>query len=459
MNKTLLQGNLVGESKLYTINQRSFLVLDQSSAVYEVSERFLNGPDLEINRQIEVLSKMRYLCRCKKVQPQINIESITLNIAHACNLVCDYCSVYQGTYNTSNPNQYMTIDTAKKAVDYLTNLSSRNVLTIEFFGGEPLLNFSLIKELTRYCLDKYPDRRFRFGINTNGTLINNEMAKLFSDRDFLIVVSLDGHQDMHDAHRKSHNGSGSWDLVTQGINLLKQYKVKYRIRSTTTPDSDYNLQQTYNRLKSAYPTAEGIDVRYESLYRYTGGADNIQNKFLLDNTFIFDKNSESGYRIHSLLSAILTSPSETVLFCEYGLKKLAVDPEGDLYLCPHSIPIKHLKRELYYNKIGNLDAGLDLQNTLPSKCRQCWALNLCGKGCHIRRMMNDEPDQNLCDFTFGVIEKCLTYIAENDLDTIYEKEVPSLLQYAANLHTLVKKTCPDIKPLFLLPCGNCSPSK
>ena len=161
------------------------------------------------------------------------ITSASFMIAQSCNLACSYCyGGESGKY--SSKTSVMNEDVAQKAIKRLVedNANVENYITINFFGGEPLMNFKLIKFIVNECDNKYSANNFIFSITTNGTLITKEIATFFKDHNFKILVSIDGNEEIHDYHRKYPNGSGSYLNALKGIATLKEYNVEFRIRST-----------------------------------------------------------------------------------------------------------------------------------------------------------------------------------------------------------------------------------
>ena len=145
---------------------------------------------------------------------QTVVKALCLHIAHDCNLACRYCFAGEGEYK--GDRSLMSFEVGKKALDFLVaNSGSRRNLEVDFFGGEPLLNFDVVKRLVAYGrgIEKEKDKHFRFTLTTNGVLLNDEVIE-FANREMdNIVLSIDGRKDVHDHMRPFKNGSGSYDLI------------------------------------------------------------------------------------------------------------------------------------------------------------------------------------------------------------------------------------------------------
>ena len=147
-------------------------------------------------------------------QRQTVVKALCLHIAHACNLSCRYCFAGEGEYR--GDRSLMSFEVGKKALDFLVaNSGSRRNLEVDFFGGEPLMNFEVVKQLVSYgrSLEKEHDKHFRFTLTTNGVLLDDDIIE-FANREMdNIVLSIDGRKEVHDRMRPNKNGDGSYDLI------------------------------------------------------------------------------------------------------------------------------------------------------------------------------------------------------------------------------------------------------
>ena len=165
------------------------------------------------------------------------VKALCLHIAHDCNLACQYCFAEEGEYH--GRRALMSYEVGKKALDFLVaNSGSRRNLEVDFFGGEPLMNWKVVKELVAYGreLEKQYDKHFRFTLTTNGVLLNEEVQEFVNREMDNVVLSLDGRKEVNDRMRPFRNGKGSYDLIVPKFQKLAESRnqQKYYIRGTFT---------------------------------------------------------------------------------------------------------------------------------------------------------------------------------------------------------------------------------
>jgi uncharacterized protein len=172
-------------------------------------------------------------------EPQ-TVKALCLNVAHACNLRCEYCFASKSTTD----GELMSFETGKTALDFLiANSRNRSNLEVDFFGGEPLLNWDVVKRLVAYArsLEAAHGKNFRFTLTTNGVLLDDEVLD-FCNREFEnVVLSLDGRKEVHDRFRKTPGGGGSFDTVVPKFQrFVERRQGGYYIRGTyTAANSDF----------------------------------------------------------------------------------------------------------------------------------------------------------------------------------------------------------------------------
>ena len=168
------------------------------------------------------------------------VKALCLHIAHDCNLACRYCFAEEGEYH--GRRALMSYEVGKKALDFLiANSGSRHNLEVDFFGGEPLMNWQVVKDLVAYGREqeKLHNKRFRFTLTTNGVLLNDEVQE-FANREMdNVVLSIDGRKEVHDRMRPFRNGKGSYDLVLPKFEKLAESRnqEKYYVRGTFTKNN------------------------------------------------------------------------------------------------------------------------------------------------------------------------------------------------------------------------------
>ena len=170
-------------------------------------------------------------------QRQTVVKALCLHIAHACNLSCRYCFAGEGEYK--GDRSLMSFEVGKKALDFLVeNSGSRRNLEVDFFGGEPLMNFEVVKQLVAYGrgLEEKYDKHFRFTLTTNGVLLNDDIIEFANQEMDNIVLSIDGRKEVHDHMRPNKNGDGSYDLILDKFKKVAESRnqQKYYVRGTFT---------------------------------------------------------------------------------------------------------------------------------------------------------------------------------------------------------------------------------
>lgn len=321
------------------------------------------------------------------------LKALCLNVAHSCNLTCSYCFASQGRYK--GEQALMSYETGKQALDYLiAHSGSRRNLEVDFFGGEPLLNWYTVKRLVSYGRSKEEQagKRFRFTLTTNGMLLDDEVMAFCNQEMHNVVLSLDGRQAVHDRFRVDHQGRGSYErVVPRFLAFAASRKQKnYYVRGTFTR---YNLDFLQDILHMADlgftqlsmepmvgdprdPASlreEDLPILYE---QYEQLAIHMLERYRLGRGFDFYHyliDLEAGPCLYKRLSG-----------CGSGTEYLAVTPAGELYPCHQFVGdpqhllgtvwdgILHPERQMAFSAC-TLDSRLE--------CRDCWAKLYCAGGC------------------------------------------------------------------------------
>lgn len=322
-----------------------------------------------------------------------NVKAICLNVAHTCNLSCEYCFAKGGKYH--GPDAIMTKETAKEAIDFLiANSGNHYNLDVDFFGGEPLMNWDVVTETVDYArsLEEKHNKHFNFTLTTNGMLLDDDKIDYLNENMKNVVLSLDGRKETHDEFRKTIGGKGSFDTVVPKFqNFVKKRGDKeYYMRGTYTASNlDFtNDIKTYLDLGFKRTSLEPVVGNSESNYalknedlpvlydQYEKLADMMMEAIDNDDEFIFYHymiDLENGPCAHKRLSG-----------CGSGTEYMAVTPTGTLYPCHQFVGNDDFV-------IGNLDEGIvrnDLVNQFKTcncyskeECKTCWANMYCSGGC------------------------------------------------------------------------------
>ena len=321
------------------------------------------------------------------------VKALCLHIAHYCNLACKYCFAEEGEYHRRRA--LMSYEVGKKALDFLiANSGSRRNLEVDFFGGEPLMNWQVVKDLVAYGREqeKLHDKHFRFTVTTNGVLLNDEVQEFVNKEMDNVVLSLDGRKEVNDNMRPFRNGAGSYDLIVPKFQKLAESRnqEKYYVRGTFTRNNlDFSndilhfADLGFKQMSIEPVVGEETDpyaIREEDLPQIFEEYDKLA-KIMIErekegkgfNFFHFMIDLEGGPCVAKRLSG-----------CGSGTEYLAVTPWGDLYPCHQFVG----KEEFL---MGNVDEGIVKPEIADEfrgcsvyskeKCKKCFAKFYCSGGC------------------------------------------------------------------------------
>ena len=321
------------------------------------------------------------------------VKALCLHIAHDCNLACQYCFAEEGEYH--GRRALMSFEVGKKALDFLiANSGNRRNLEVDFFGGEPLMNWQVVKDLVAYGREqeKLHDKKFRFTLTTNGVLLNDEVMEFCNREMGNVVLSIDGRKEVHDKMRPFRKGAGSYDLIVPKFQQFAEsrHQDKYYVRGTFT---HYNLDFSEDVLHladlgfkqiSVEPVVaepkEPYAIREEDLPKLFEEYDKLAVEMIRRhksgedfNFFHFMIDLEGGPCVAKRLSG-----------CGSGTEYLAVTPWGDFYPCHQFVGNEKFL-------LGNVDEGIlntDIRDEFKccnvyakEKCRKCFARFYCSGGC------------------------------------------------------------------------------
>ncbi|WP_328801493.1 radical SAM protein [Paenibacillus sp. LX16] len=347
---------------------------------------------------------------------QVSLSSIILMLVQECNLRCSYCYGGDGEYNDRGR---MDTETALKAVDYLFNHSGEEEeLNICFFGGEPLLNIEVIKEVVAYTKLKQEksNKRVTYSMTTNGTLISKEIENFLLDHHISIQISLDGDQMTHDFNRYYQNRKGTYEIILNRTESLRKKGV-ITARATISPvqlDITHTLTHLMGigiRHVAMYPAVEMLSE--EDFEKYAQEFTKLVVHF---ESLLQAKKYGEARQISNILKYLkmIHSSSKRDYFCGAVSHMLAVDVHGNLYPCQRFVNEKDYS-------LGNVREGMDVRKKSGmlsemrlekrTVCGECWAKNLCGGGCPQENMVLsgsiNEPVDKYCNFTRSAIMDCM----------------------------------------------------
>ena len=321
------------------------------------------------------------------------VKALCLHIAHTCNLNCDYCFASQGKYH--GERAVMSFEVGKRALDFLVeNSGTRRNLEVDFFGGEPLMNFDVVKELVAYArsIEKEKNKNFRFTLTTNGVLIDDDVID-FANREMSnVVLSLDGRREIHDRHRVDYAGNGSWERIVPKFQRLVESRggKNYYMRGTFTHENPDFLEDIkvmldlgFNELSMepvvcaegdpAELTREDLPIvldQYEKLAELMIEREREGRPFTFYHYMI---DLTGGPCIYKRISG-----------CGSGTEYMAVTPWGDLYPCHQFVGEEKYKLGDIYEGVTNTAAQCEFSECnvyARPECRDCWARLYCSGGC------------------------------------------------------------------------------
>ena len=328
------------------------------------------------------------------------IKAMCLHLAHDCNLRCDYCFAEGGAF--AGRREMMSEATAKAAIDFLVNVSgTRRNLEIDFFGGEPLMNFEVLKSTVEYArsLEQRYNKNFRFTVTTNGYHVTDEM-KAYLDRNMNnIVVSIDGRPHIHDAVRKTAGGKGSYEKVAKNAKeLLKNRDGEYYVRGTFTAD---NLDFTNDVLHVADMGFAGVSIEPV----VTKGSNAIRKTHLdtiyreyerLAAEYAKRRRAGNGFTFFHFMVDLDGGPcrQKRIRGCGAGTEYIAIAPSGEIYPCHQFVGRAAYRMGTVFEK--RLDEAVakqfeDCNIYNMESCSNCWAKYYCSGGCAAANVnMNDD---------------------------------------------------------------------
>jgi len=393
--------------------------------------------------KIDKKKQKEWIDKLWKHQPR----RIQLFLAQKCNLKCIYC--YGENNNSNAKNKLMDFETAKQGVDFLIKRSgNRKNLQVTFFGGEPLLNFKVLKKIVNYCLfiEKKYNKIFEFELITNGTLLNKEICDYIVKKDFLLFISLDGWEEMNNTQRPSANEKNYFDNILKNAKyLVEQYRInkskkRIKIRANLT-NKFCDLNKTYSYLENQGFDLIGIAAIESKLFENnTPGAltanqmlklkENYNKLYLnaLEDIKIGKKLSPFTNRsLQKLKQSTIKNRNILGIRCGINRNTAAVDTDGNIFPCHRYVGL-----DKYIT--GNIFSGMDYNSTIDlynkyndnciEICEKCWIKNICGGPCPWELSASDgkiwKPDKKRCKQTRENVEFSLwlTYKLEEIKNSI-----------------------------------------
>lgn len=376
----------------------------------DVEEIFQDIEELKKEGKLFSEDKFKDLQIDIKARPT-QLKALCLHIAHDCNMCCKYCFAGEGEY--SGDRSLMSFEVGKRALDFLIEQSgSRKNLEVDFFGGEPLLNFDVVKQLVAYArsIEKEKGKNFRFTLTTNGVLLNDEVMEWANKECYNVVLSLDGRKETNDRMRRTRNDKGTYDLILPKFQKMAKERNQqgYYIRGTythyntdfandilhladlgfeqlamepvvTDPKMDYALQESdIPKLKDQYDL-----LAKEMCKRNREGKGFTFFHYMID--------LEGGPCIYKRISG-----------CGVGTDYMAVTPWGDLYPCHQFVGDEKFLLGNVFDGVKNTDIvnEFKLCNVYSREaCQDCFAKLYCSGGCSANAYHTTGKITGTCDMS------------------------------------------------------------
>lgn len=322
------------------------------------------------------------------------VKAMCLNIAHDCNLRCKYCFASTGDFGKGR--KLMTFETGKKAIDFLLEKSlDRKNLELDFFGGEPLMNFDVVKQIVEYARSREAEygKKFRFTITTNGVLLDDDKIDFINREMSNVVLSIDGRKEVNDYMRKRVDGSGCYNKIMPAFKKLveKRGDKEYYVRGTFTKNNLDFSNDVFDLYNNGFDQISVEPVVCEASADYAITEKELPAIFkeyerLAERILENEKKGKKFNFFHFMLD-LDQGPCaiKRLRGCGCGNDYVAITPDGDIYPCHQFVGIEEFK-------MGNIDEGTFDTNmksyfskthvyTKP-ECKKCWAKFYCSGGCN-----------------------------------------------------------------------------
>ena len=356
-------------------------ILDTYSELYEL----YNNGQLYTKDEYEKFASMMV---------NSSVKSMCLNISHDCNLRCEYCFAAKGDFGTGR--ELMPFETAKKAIDFLIEKSgNRHNLEVDFFGGEPLMNFDVVKKTVEYArsIEKEHDKNFRFTITTNGLLLTDDKIDFINREMANVVLSLDGRKEVNDKLRVSPNGRGSYDVIVPKYQKLvaERGDKDYYVRGTFTQN---NLDFTKDIIKMSDLGFDQLSIEpvvSDTKLDYSIKKEDLPRVFeeyeTLAREMIKRKKSGKCFNFFHFMIDLDQGPCaiKRLRGCSCGNEYIAVTPNGDVYPCHQFVGNEQWEMGNVVENSFNEEIKTKFAKTniyTKEKCKNCWAKFFCSGGCN-----------------------------------------------------------------------------
>ena len=395
----------VNSGAVHVVDQLTWDILDHYPDSIENIVGVLKGKHEECNireawnevRELESQGLLNsadvYMDKVLEDKKEMYTKALCLNVAHDCNMRCGYCFASTGDYHGGR--KLMPFSVASRAVEFLLESSgNRKRLEVDFFGGEPLMNFDVVKETVLFAREREKEygKKIGFTITTNGSLLDKKTAEFINENMDNIVLSIDGRKQVNDRMRRFTGGSGTYDDIMPKLKsfVASRGDKSYYIRGTFTANNlDFcsdvlHLADEGFKEISIEPVAaekgKAYALKEEHLPRIYQEYDRLAEKYI----DYYEKGK--GFRYYHFLLDLDGGPCvyKRVSSCGSGVEYFAVTPDGELYPCHQFVGRKEYLMGDVWKGVSNKELQKEFSgNTVyhKEKCRECWARFYCSGGC------------------------------------------------------------------------------
>ena len=321
------------------------------------------------------------------------IKALCLHIAHTCNLNCSYCFASQGKYH--GDRALMTFEVGKQAFDFLiANSGTRKNLEVDFFGGEPLMNFEVVKQLVAYArsIEKEKGKNFRFTLTTNGVLLDDDVTDFLNREMNNVVLSLDGRKEVHDHFRRDYAGNGSYDRIVPNFQrfVKKRGGKGYYVRGTYTHENTDFTNDILHMADLGFRELSMEPVVCPPGDPYALTEDDLpvlmeQYEKLSLEMLRREKKGE-GFTFYHYMLDLKNGPCiyKRITGCGSGTEYMAVTPWGELFPCHQFVGDPKYSLGNIWDGVTNKAVQDEFRHCnayARKECKDCWARLYCSGGC------------------------------------------------------------------------------
>ena len=321
------------------------------------------------------------------------VKALCLHVAHTCNLTCNYCFAAQGKFH--GDRALMSFEVGKRALDFLVeNSGTRKNLEVDFFGGEPLMNWDVVKRLVAYArsIEKEAGKNFRFTLTTNGVLIDDDVIEFANKEMHNVVLSLDGRPEVHDKLRRTVGGKGSYELIVPKFQkLVKSRGGKgYYMRGTFTHDNVDFTNDIFHMADLGFDqlSMEPVVCAPDEPWALTEeDLEKVKEQYeILAKEMLRRDREGKGFTFYHYMIDLTGGPCiyKRISGCGSGTEYMAVTPWGDLYPCHQFVGDEKYLLGNVFDGVTNTDLRdeFKLCNAYARPdCKDCWARLYCSGGC------------------------------------------------------------------------------